>query len=153
MQITNQKRMAAQLLKCGVNRVWIDHHHIDEIAQSVQKEDIRDHIERGWIKAKPVQGTSRARARMRQAQRAKGRQKGHGRRKGTANARTPRKEVWMKTIRAQRRTLRSLRDEASIDASTYRRYYRKAKGGSYRSVAHMRSQMEIEGVDLPGGEA
>jgi ribosomal protein L19E len=37
-------------------------------------------------------------------------------------------------------------------SSQYRRYYLKAKGGSYRSIAHMRSQMTIEGVTLPGGE-
>ena len=42
MQITNQKKMAAQLLKCGVNRVWINPSYLDQVAQSVQKEDIRE---------------------------------------------------------------------------------------------------------------
>ena len=60
MQITNQKRMAAQILKCGVNRVWIHPSYVDQVSQSVQKEDIREAIESGWIKAKAVQGTSRA---------------------------------------------------------------------------------------------
>ena len=40
MQITNQKKMAAQLLKCGVNRVWIDPHRVDQIATAVQNIDI-----------------------------------------------------------------------------------------------------------------
>ena len=45
MQITNQKKMAAQLLKCGVNRVWIDPHRVDQVATAVQKDDIREYIE------------------------------------------------------------------------------------------------------------
>ena len=72
MQITNQKKMAAQLLKCGVNRVWINPSYLDQVAQSVQKEDIREAIDNGWIKAKAVQGTSRVRALKRQNQKKKG---------------------------------------------------------------------------------
>ena len=30
--------------------------------------------------------------------------------------------------------------------------YLKAKGGSYRSIAHMRSQMTLEGVVFKGGD-
>ena len=77
--------------------------------------------------------------------------KGQGKRKGSANSRNPRKQRWMKTIRSQRRTLTELRDDGPIEASQYRYYYRKAKGGSYRSIAHMRQQMNSDGVQL-GGE-
>jgi len=113
MQITNQKKMAAQILKCGVNRVWVDNSYLDQITQSVQKEDIRECIENGWIKARAVQGTSRVRALKRAEQKAKGRRKGQGKRSGTANARNPRKHRWMKTIRSQRRTLKAMREENS----------------------------------------
>lgn len=152
MQITNQKRLAARILKCGVNRVWIHPSYIDQIANSVQTDDIREFIEEGWIKAKPIKGTSRVRARLRIAQKRKGRRKGHGTRAGTANARNPRKNRWMRTIRSQRRVLKALREDGTIEPSQYRRYYLKAKGGSYRSIAHMRSQMSIEGVTFTGGE-
>ena len=37
MQITNQKKMAARILKCGVNRVWVDPRYIDQISGAVQK--------------------------------------------------------------------------------------------------------------------
>ena len=80
MQITNQKKMAAQLLKCGVHRVWINPSYLDQVAQSVQKEDIREAIDNGWIKAKAIQGTSRVRALKRQNQKKKGRRKGQGKR-------------------------------------------------------------------------
>ena len=39
--LRNQRRMAASLLKCGVNRVWMDHDRVDEIAKAVTKEDVR----------------------------------------------------------------------------------------------------------------
>ena len=57
----------------------------------------------------------------------------------------------MRTIRSQRRTLKGMREDGTLQANEYRYYYRKAKGGSYRSIAHMRSNMEIDGIEL-GGE-
>jgi large subunit ribosomal protein L19e len=152
MQITNQKKMAARLLKCGVNRVWVDPHRVDQIAGAVQKDDIREYIEDGWIKAMPIKGTSRVRARVIAAQKAKGRRKGHGKRSGTSNARQPRKNKWMSLIRSQRRVLKVMREDETLTPSEYRRYYRKAKGGSYRSIAHMRTQMELEGITFKAGD-
>ncbi len=152
MQITNQKRIAARLLKCGVNRVWINPSFVDQVASAVQTDDIREFIDEGWIKAKPVKGTSRVRARARLEQKKKGRRKGQGTRSGSSNARNPRKNRWMRTIRSQRRVLKELREEETIEPSQYRRYYLNAKGGSYRSIAHMRSQMVLEGVSFPGGD-
>ena len=151
MQITNQKKMAAQILKCGVNRIWVDPRYVDQVTTAVQKSDIRELIEEGLIKARAIQGTSRVRARKLAAQRAKGRRRGHGSRKGSARARLPKKNRWMRTIRSQRRTLKGMREDGTLEASEYRYYYRKAKGGSYRSIAHMKSNMEIDGVSL-GGE-
>ena len=151
MQITNQKKMAAQILKCGVHRVWINPSYLDQVAQSVQKEDIREAIDNGWIKAKAIKGTSRVRALKIQEQKQKGRRKGQGKRSGTANARNPRKQRWMATIRAQRRILKGMREDGTLEKSQYRHYYLKAKGGSYRSIAHMKTKMGVEGITI-GGE-
>ena len=151
MQITNQKKMAAQILKCGVNRIWVDPRYIDQVSGAVQKSDIREMIEEGLIKARAIQGTSRVRARKLTEQRSKGRRRGHGSRKGSARARLPKKNRWMRTIRSQRRTLKGMREEGTLQASEYRYYYRKAKAGSYRSIAHMKANMEIDGVTI-GGE-
>jgi large subunit ribosomal protein L19e len=57
----------------------------------------------------------------------------------------------MAIIRSQRRILKEMREDETLDRSQYRHYYLKAKGGSYRSIAHMKTQMGIEGVDF-GGE-
>ena len=58
MQITNQKRIAARLLGCGANRVWINPLYVDQVASAVQTDDIREFIDEGWIRAKPVKGLS-----------------------------------------------------------------------------------------------
>ena len=61
MQVTNQKRMAADILsrkegkQVGLNRVWIHPAYIDQVATAVQKEEIRELIEEGIIRSKPVQ--------------------------------------------------------------------------------------------------
>jgi large subunit ribosomal protein L19e len=157
MMITNQKRMAAQIFSkregrvVGIHRVWIDPDYLDEVADAVQKADVRNLIDDGIIMAKPIVGTSRSRTRKASHQKSKGRRKGQGSRSGSANARSPRKQRWMTRIRAQRRALRKLRDEGSLTSSQYRHFYLKAKGGSYRSIAHMRSNIELEGI-ASGGE-
>ena len=157
MIISNQKRMAAQILskkegrEVGVHRVWINPDYLDEVSTAVQKDDIRQLIDEGLIKARPIKGTSRGRARNAAAQKAKGRRKGPGSRKGTRNSRDPKKNRWMRLIRAQRRVLKEMRGDETLTSSEYRYYYRKAKGGSYRSVADMKRNMEIDGISF-GGE-
>jgi|TARA_B100000959_G_scaffold205932_1_gene215927 large subunit ribosomal protein L19e len=156
MIISNQKRMAAEILSrkegrtVGIHRVWIDPNYLSEVADAVQKADVRGLIEDGIIKVKPIQGTSRSRARKAAIQKSKGRRKGQGSRSGSANSRHPRKQRWMSKIRAQRRALKELREDEEISATQYRHFYLKAKGGSYRSVAHMKSNIELEGISLGG---
>ena len=57
----------------------------------------------------------------------------------------------MRIIRSQRKILKEFRNDETLTPSKYRYYYRKAKGGSYRSVADMKRNMEIDGISL-GGE-
>ena len=146
MDLRLQRRLAAEVLECGMNRVWFDPSALDEIASAATKEDIRRLIERGLIKRKPVKGISRARINKKKAQRRKGRRRGHGSRKGKKTARMPRKRAWVLRIRALRRRLRYLRDTGQIDRRTYRMLYMKAKGGEFRSVAHLNAYLESQGL-------
>ena len=141
--LKSQKRLAASILKCGVNRVWIDDSQIDEINKAISREEIRALIEEGAIAAHQKKGVSRGRARIRMAQRAYGHRKGPGRRRGAAGARTPSKRRWIQKIRAQRKLLREMRETGEIDRSVYRKFYRKAAGGQFRTVAHLKAQVDI----------
>ncbi len=145
MDLSNQRRMAADVLKCGENRVWIDPNSLEEVADCITRADIRTAVDSGIIKALPKKGISKGRARHAAAQKAKGRRKGHGSRKGTSNARLSDKGVWMGTIRALRDELKTLRDEGRISPAVYRKYYLRAKGGMYRNRRNLVSHLVSEG--------
>ncbi|MDP2798020.1 MAG: 50S ribosomal protein L19e [Methanoregula sp.] len=141
--VFSQKRIAASILKCGVNRVWFDPARISDIENAISREALRGLATDGAIKARQKKGVSRGRARARIAKRSYGHCKGPGKRKGAAGARNPSKTAWIQKIRAIRKVLVALRDAGTIDRHMYRLVYRKAAGGQFRSVAHMKAQMEI----------
>ncbi len=142
--LANQKRLAALILKVGRTRVWMDPERLEDIATAITREDIRGLIEEGIVKRRAVVGISRGRARARDLKRAKGHLKGHGSRRGAKGARAPKKEQWMRKIRAQRKVLKAMRGEKTIDAHNYRILYRKAKGGEFRNIAHLKSYIAYQ---------
>lgn len=143
--LSNQRRMAALLLKCGEGRVWIDPASQEELADAVTRSDIRSAIKAGVIRAHPIVGTSRARARRHAEEVQKGRHSGPGSRKGTPLARVSKKERWMRRIRAQRELLVELRTKKQIAPKVYREFYRRAKGGMFRSRAHLLINLRLAG--------
>ena len=135
--LTAQRRLAADVLDVGENRVWFDPDEQGEIATAITRDEIRELVDEGVIRAKDARGNSRGRARERNEKRAYGHQKGPGKRKGKKGARQNPKEQWQNQIRAQRRTLRELRDEGELTPTQYRELYRKAGGGEFRSVRYL----------------
>lgn len=146
MDLRNQRRMASEILKCGLDRVWIDPDTIEDVAEAVTREDIRDLINSKVIRKKQKIGISRGRARKIALQKSKGKRKGQGSRKGAKRARLSKKRAWIMKIRPIRSSLKDLRDNATIDRSTYRKYYRLAKGGTFKSKAHLKSHMIADNV-------
>ena len=143
--LTNQRRLASLLLKCGEGRVWIDPASQEELADAVTRADIRSAIKAGVIRANRIRGTSRGRARLHAEEVKKGRHSGPGSRRGTPSSRVPRKQRWMRRIRAQRDLLAELRDGKKLPAKVYREFYRKAKGGMFRSRAHLLINLRLAG--------
>jgi len=139
MNLTTQKRLAADMLKVGVNRVWIDPERVDEVSTAITRETIKQLIEDGAIKAKPKRGISSYRSKKIKQQKKKGRRKGKGSIKGAKGARRPRKREWISTIRALRKDLKKMRDKRQINKTTYRKLYKMAKGGAFRSKSYMKT--------------
>ena len=137
MNLRVQRRIASELLKCGSHRVWFDASRREDIARAITREDMRRLISKGYVKKRQAAGTSRGRARELAEKKRKGRRVGRGSRKGTSNARLPKKEKWMLKIRAQRKMLMELRDKGEITRALYRKLSLMAKGGVFRSKAHM----------------
>ena len=140
--LKNQRRLAAEVMDIGVNRVWMNPESSKDIAEALTREDVRKLIEEGKVGKRAIKGISRGRVRKANETRAYGHRKGHGSRSGAKGARRPKKEMWMKKIRALRSLLCELRENKTIDVSTYRKLYAKAKGGEYRSRAHLKSHIE-----------
>lgn len=139
MNLTTQKRLAASILKVGLNRVWIDPERIEEVSRAITREGVKQLINNGAIKAKPEKGISSYRSKKIAEQKKKGKRKGRGSVKGAKNARNPKKKQWMTTIRALRKDLKEMRDADEIDATTYRKLYNMAKGGAFRSKSYMKT--------------
>ena len=120
--LSNQRKLASKILDCGLDRVWMDPAEEEKIAAAITREDIRGLISEGVIKARKIKGVSRGRARLMDAKRKYGHRKGPGSRKGKKGARTPSKELWMKKIRALRKTLKAARADgiSLIVCSPYR---------------------------------
>ena len=139
MNLTTQKRLAASILKVGLNRVWMDPERMEEISMAITREGVMQLINDGAIKAKPQKGISSYRSKKIAEQKKKGKRKGRGSIKGAKKARTPKKKQWMTTIRALRKDLKEMREDEIIDATTYRKLYKMAKGGAFRSKSYMKT--------------
>ena len=84
-----QKRLAASVLKCGKRKIWLDPNEMNEISMANSRQNIRKLVKDGFVIKKPHVIHSRSRFHRRLAAKRKGRHTGHGKRRGTANARLP----------------------------------------------------------------
>lgn len=134
-----QRRLAADILKVGRNKVVFNPAKLKESSEGITRADVRGLIIKGAIGKKPHVGNSRGRLRKIKAQKKKGRRKGPATRKGSWNVRTGgKKRRWINKIRPQRKLLKTLRDKEVIKPSVYRKLYRIAKSGYFRNKAHLK---------------
>jgi large subunit ribosomal protein L19e len=142
--LSAQKRLAADVLDVGKNRVWFDPDAQGDIAEAITRDDIRELVDEGAIRDEEAGGNSRGRARERDAKRSYGHQKGPGKRRGTAGGRQDQREDWQERIRAQRSFLREQRDEGELTPTQYREAYDRASGGAFDSVRDLENYIERE---------
>ncbi|MHA1222408.1 MAG: 50S ribosomal protein L19e [Candidatus Heimdallarchaeaceae archaeon] len=146
MDVKIQRKLAAKILKIGVNRVKIDPDSLSDLALAITREDVKRHIDDGTIKKRKIKGISRGRARAVAAKKQRGQRIGTGSRKGPKYSRLPSKTRWINKIRAQRKYLKKLRDDGYIDTKNYRKLYLQSKGGLFRSVRYLRNYIAEHGM-------
>jgi large subunit ribosomal protein L19e len=136
-KLSSQRRMAAQILKVGQNRVWIDPQRMDDVEAAITREEVKKLIHEKVITATPEKGVSRARAKTIREKKRKGRRKGVGSKTGAGYAKISKKEAWMSRIRSLRKRLRELKATRVITETTYRKLYSVAGSGKFESVADL----------------
>ncbi len=127
-----QKRLAAEILKTGVNRVWVEPDELDKVGSAITREEVRKLIHEGIIKKRSETGISRGRKKEKH-------RKGSGSRKGS---RVFRKQRWIVGIRKTRSHLSELRDKKLVTPPVFRKLLLMAKGGSFRSISHLNEYIE-----------
>jgi large subunit ribosomal protein L19e len=135
--LKSQRRLAAQILKIGQNRVWINPERIEDAEGAITREEVRKLVHEGTIKSKPEKGISRGRGRILHLKKKKGRRSGMGSRTGSPHARISKKEAWMSKIRALRKRLRLLKAKKIIPEGEYGKLYRMAGSGRFESNADL----------------
>ena len=127
-----QRILAARILKCGVNRVWVDPKN-QKIRLAVTRKDVRRFIKEGFIKKLPEKKKTKFFEKTQQKT---------GSKKGSKFARIRKKEPWLKIVRPQRKLLKEYRNQKQIDTRTYRIIYKLIKGNTFRSKHHLQSYLK-----------
>ncbi len=140
MNASSQKRIAAELMKCGVSRVRITQN--EEVEEALTREDIRDLIQKKMIIAIQKKGTSKFASKKKLKQKKKGRMRGAGRRKGSKGARKNDKTKWIEKVRPLRRLLSDLRLAGQVSTEDYGILYRRVKGGFFRNKSHLMNHLK-----------
>jgi large subunit ribosomal protein L19e len=140
--LTGQRRLAAQILKVGQNRVWIDPERMDDIEGAITREEIRKLIHERAIVSLPEVGVSRSRAKIIRSKKRLGRRSGVGSVTGAGYAKVTQKQAWMLKIRSLRRKLRELKASRVIAETTYTQYYRMAGSGRFDSIADLERNLK-----------
>ncbi len=146
MSLKSQRRLAAEIMKIGENRVWIDPERIDYVEAAITREEIKKLIHEKVVRSLPEKGISRARARVFAEKRKKGLRRGPGGKSGPARSKITKKQAWMSRIRPVRRRLRELKDSRAITESVYRKMYDMSESGVFESKADLERYIRTHGL-------
>jgi large subunit ribosomal protein L19e len=142
MNLKTKKQVASRMLGVSPKRVKLDPSALSDIQEAITRGDIRNLIGSKLIIKAPARGVSRSRARQILKQKRKGRRKNFGSRKGTLNARSNQKSVWVAKVRVQRELAIELRDKNLVSKATFKDVYRKIKGGYFRNRRHIKIYLD-----------
>lgn len=136
MVLKTVKRLAADLLGVGISRIRINPSETKRADEAMTRNDVRDLIRDKVVYLDKVHG---------QRTNEKRKRHGHGKRKGTANARTPGKTEWIRQVRSQRKYLKDLVKNGILKKESKREVYLKIKGNAYKGKRAMFLSLQENG--------
>ena len=137
VNIAKKRELAARVLDVGANRVRFEPDRLEDITDSITRENIRSLIKSGAIWTVQPKGSSRGRAiKKRSVWKVHG--KGPGSKKGKKTARVGKKGVYVVRTRSMRYHLKLIKERKDISNDMYWYLYKRVNGGQVRSLAHLR---------------
>jgi len=137
VNIAKKRELVARILGVGANRIRFEPDRLEDVADSITRDNVRSLVNSGAIWTVQVKGTSRGRAiKKRAVWKVHG--KGPGSKKGKKTARVGKKEVYVIRVRSMRYRLKVLKERKDITNEIYWQLYKKVNGGQVRSLAHLR---------------
>ncbi len=137
VNLSKKRELVARILNVGTNRVRFEPDRLEDIADSITRDNIRTLVKSGAIWTAQPRGSSRGRAiKKRSVWKVHG--KGPGSKKGKKSARVGKKEVYVIRTRSMRYHLKVIKDRKEISNDSYWQLYKKVNGGQVRSLSHLR---------------
>ena len=137
VNIKKKRELVARILGVGSNRIRFEPDRLEDVSDSITRENIRSLVNSGAIWTIQRKGNSRGRsADKKSVWKIHG--KGPGSKKGKKTARVGKKEVYVIRVRSMRYHLRVLKERKDINNDVYWSLYNKVIGGQVRSLAHLR---------------
>jgi large subunit ribosomal protein L19e len=137
VNIAKKRELAARVLNVGVNRVRFEPDRLEDITDSITRENIRSLVKSGAIWTVQPKGSSRGRA-IKKGSVWKVHGKGPGSKKGKKTARVGKKRVYVVKTRSMRYHLKVIKERKDISNDMYWYLYKRVNGGQVRSLAHLR---------------
>jgi large subunit ribosomal protein L19e len=142
VNIHKKRELASRILGVGVNRIRFEPDKLDDVADSITRENIRALINSGSIWTATVRGTSRGRTRTKTDTKKK-HGTGPGSKKGKKTARVGKKKVYVIKVRSMRKHLKILKERKDITNEQFWALYKKVNGAQVRSLSHLRDLVKI----------
>jgi large subunit ribosomal protein L19e len=138
VNLKTKRQLVSRILGVGLDRVKFDPEHLDDVADAITRDNIRSLVTANVIEIKSIKGTSKGRSFFKKFQRNKRGTK-QGSKKGAKGARSGRKQIYVKRIRAMRHQLKVSKGRKEIANDSYWNLYKQVSGNQVRNLAHLRS--------------
>ena len=137
VNIKKKRELVSRILGVGSNRVRFEPDRLEDVGDSITRENIRSLVNSGAVWTVQRKGTSRGRSVDKKSV-WKIHGKGPGSKKGKRTARVGKKAVYVVKVRSMRYHLKVLKDRKDVNNDVYWSLYNKVNGGQVRSLAHLR---------------
>ena len=135
-----QRRLAAEILGIGRNRIWFDPLRLSDIQQALTRSDILELVDDNAIKEKYSDKTPEKFSKEKTKSKTKHKRKG----RGTASIRKKikvRKRDYIIRIRKIRKYLKGMRDKNKMSREEYHSLRKEARSGKFTDLRRLIEQI------------